>query len=103
MDNVIVGPGGGDGDLASAITGIPYANYEIIAYANDTSGAANMNMWLDGNPASSNSTNAPRAGTNVYFGATVNTLYRVPYLVRSDYQHYGWDLPGWQLHGLDRP
>ena len=73
VDNVIVGPGGGDGDLASAITGIPYANYEIIAYANDTNGAANMNMWLDGNPASSNSTNAPRAGTNVYFGATVNT------------------------------
>ncbi len=72
VDNVIVGPGGGDGDLASAITGIPYANYEIIAYANDTNGAANMNMWLDGNPASSNSINAPRTGTNVYFGATVN-------------------------------
>ena len=73
VDNVIVGPGGGDGDLASAITGIPYSSYEIIAYANDTSGAANMNMWLDGNPAISNSANAPRAGTNVYFGATVNT------------------------------
>ncbi len=68
-----MGPGGGNGDLASAITGIPYSSYEIIAYANDTNGAANMNMWLDGNPASSNSTNAPRAGTNVYFAATVNT------------------------------
>ena len=73
VDNVIVGPGGGDGNLASAITGIPYANYEIIAYANDTNGAANMNMWLDGNPANSNTTNAPRAGTNVYFSATVNS------------------------------
>ncbi len=73
VDNVAVGPGGGNGDIASAITGIPYANYEIIAYANDTNGGASMNMWLDGNPASSNSTNAPRGGTNVYFGATVNT------------------------------
>jgi autotransporter-associated beta strand protein len=71
VDNVVVGPGGGNGDIASAITGIPYSNYEIIAYANDTNGGANMNMWLDGNPASSGSANAPRAGTNVYFSATV--------------------------------
>ena len=73
VDNVAVGPGGGNGDIASAITGIPYSSYEIIAYANDTNGGADMNMWLDGNPASSNSTTPPRSGTNVYFGSTVNS------------------------------
>ena len=103
VDNVIVGPGGGDGDLASAITGIPYSNYEIIAYANDTNGAANMNMWLDGNPASSNSINAPRSRHQCLLRRDREHLYRLPYLVRSDYQHYGRDLPGRQLHGLDRP
>ena len=103
VDNVIVGPGGGNGDLASEITGIPYSNYEIIAYANDTNGAANMNMWLDGNPASSNSTNCAVRGHQCLLRRDCKHLYRIPYFVRSDYQHYGWDLPGWQLHGLDRP
>ena len=78
VDNVLVGPGGGlnavAAPMASTITGIPYASYEIIAYANNTNGGSYLNMWLDSSPGtSSSSTNAPLPGTSVYFGATVNT------------------------------
>ena len=58
--------------IANAITGIPYSNYEIIAYANDTNGGAKMNMWWTAAPPAAMPRTRP-PGTNVYFGATVNT------------------------------
>ena len=63
--------GGSSGAIPNAITGIPYANYEIIAYLNNYNNAGGAySVWLDGNPASSNPTNAPIAGSRYYYGAT---------------------------------
>ena len=71
VDNLLWGPGGGYGAIMNAITGIPYFNYEIIAYLNDYQAAGSQfTVWLDGNAASSNQSNAPLAGSRYYYGAT---------------------------------
>ena len=71
VDNLVWGPGGGNGAIMNAITGIPYFNYEIIAYLNDYQAAGSQfTVWLDGNAASSNQSNAPLAGSRYYYGAT---------------------------------
>ncbi len=70
VDNLLEGPWGGVSGGAEAIpdviTGIPYANYEIIAYANPPY-TGNHDIWLDSNPASSNAYNTPVAGSQYYF------------------------------------
>ena len=77
VDNLLVGPGGGNGSgggsgaIPNAITGIPYASYEIIAYLNNYNNAGGAySVWLDGNPASSSPTYTPAAGSRYYYGAT---------------------------------
>jgi autotransporter-associated beta strand protein len=71
VDNLLVGPGGGNGAIPNAITGIPYSSYEIIAYLNNYNNAGGAySVWLDGNPASSGPTNSPVAGSRYYYGAT---------------------------------
>ncbi len=71
VDNLVWGPGGGNGAIMNAITGIPYSNYEIIAYLNDYQAAGSQfSVWLDGNVASSNPSNAAVAGSRYYYGAT---------------------------------
>jgi autotransporter-associated beta strand protein len=71
VDNLVLGPGGGDGAVMNAVTGISFSNYEIIAYVNDYQQAGSQYaVWLDGNPASSNPSNAPITGSRYYYGAT---------------------------------
>jgi fibronectin-binding autotransporter adhesin len=81
ISNLLEGPGGGNGGQYSAITsgaipnvitGIPYTNYEIIAYVNALYGAEQYSVWLDSNPAGSNPLNAPVSGSQYYYGATTN-------------------------------
>jgi autotransporter-associated beta strand protein len=73
VDNLVLGPGGGSGAIMNAITGIPFLNYEIIAYVNDYQAAGSQfAVWLDGSPSSSSPTNAPLAGSRYYYGATYN-------------------------------
>ena len=80
VSNLLVGPGGGNGGgngsvtstaIPNIITGIPYANYEIIAYVNNTDYAGQgFSVWLDSNPASSSGTNAAVAGSQYYYSST---------------------------------
>lgn len=77
LDNLLVGPWGGDGGyganaIPNKITNIPYATYDIIAYANPPY-AGNHTLWVDSNPTASNPTNAPVAGSQYWFSQTGNT------------------------------
>jgi autotransporter-associated beta strand protein len=58
-DPLLNGPWGGNGPITNAITGIPYPSYEIIAYLNPPYGYGTDTVWLDSNPAASNSANPP--------------------------------------------
>jgi autotransporter-associated beta strand protein len=74
-DNLLLGPGGGNGGqgggspIPNVITGIPYTDYEIIAYVNGLYGG-NQAIWLDSTPGTSNSLNAPVNGSRYYFSQT---------------------------------
>jgi fibronectin-binding autotransporter adhesin len=74
-DNLLLGPGGGNGGggggspIPNVITGIPYTDYEIIAYVNGLYGG-NQAIWLDSTPGTSNSVNAPVSGSRYYFAQT---------------------------------
>jgi len=70
LSNLLVGPRGGNGPMANVITGIPYANYEIIAYVNEPY-AANISTWLDSVPSTPNATDPPATGTQYYFSPTL--------------------------------
>jgi hypothetical protein len=78
LSNLLVGPWGGDGSgtgagsaIPNVITGIPssYSTYKIIAYANPPY-PGQHDVWLDSNPASSNSANPPVAGSLYWFSQT---------------------------------
>jgi len=74
LSNLLVGPygSGNNGPRANVISGIPYANYEIIAYVNQRY-PSNVTIWLDGNPASPDATNAPAPGRQYYFSPTLTS------------------------------
>jgi len=71
VDNLLEGPWGGDGGggaeaIPAKITGIPYANYTLIAYTNPPY-AGDHAVWLDSNATASNAYNAPVAGSEYYY------------------------------------
>jgi hypothetical protein len=71
LDNLLVGPWGGDAAIPNVITGIPYTTYEIIAYLNPPYAGAHS-VWLDSNPTSSDAANAPVAGSEYWFSGTAS-------------------------------
>ena len=79
VDNLLVGPGGGNGNqnggangaIPNAITGIPYSSYEIIGYLNSyESASGDYAVWLDGNSSNAKSTNMPASGSRYYYSPT---------------------------------
>ena len=76
-NNVLKGPGGGQGGgtgsfiVANAITGIPYANYNIIAYINGAN-TGNSQVWLTSAP-NNVYYYSPTAGTTDNYVQVTNT------------------------------
>ncbi len=79
IDNLLCGPGGGNGGSTSgttgaipnAITGIPYSSYEIVGYLNSyQSAGGDYSVWLDSKPSGGSPTNAPATGSRYYYSPT---------------------------------
>jgi hypothetical protein len=88
-ENLLKGPGGGGPNgigpssaIPNVITGIPYANYEIIAYANNGFLSGPLQMWLDPNPAAPNPSDVP--ATSYYFSPTVATTNDFEQITNTD-------------------